>query len=78
MKFEINFNTETNDMLLEAIGAVLTPTGATKYPPFEIYTIELNSFDELESLLEKVNRDGKYYSAIISYDPPTIYLDCNV
>jgi len=51
MRFEVDFNRGTNDKVLEKIGCVLTPTGATKYPPFEIYTIELDNFSDLDELL---------------------------
>lgn len=76
MWFEINFNREEDDKTLEQIGAKLEPTNSTKYPPFETYKIEINTFEELEKLLEKVKQiKSNYYSAVISYDPPTIYLD---
>ena len=80
MKFEIDFNRGSDDKTLEAIGAKLEPIpGATKYPPFDRYMIELNTFEELEALLKEVDFiTGVYYSAIISFDSPTIFLDNNV
>ncbi len=79
MKFEIDFNKIHDDKILEEIGATLTPTGSEKYAPFEVYKIELNSFEELEELLNKVESiKNRYYSAIISFDPPTIFLDDDV
>jgi hypothetical protein len=76
MIFEIDFNNETDDKTLEDIGAKLVSTGATKYPPFEHYKIELNGFEELEQLINTVDSiKGKFYSAVISFDPPTIYLE---
>ena len=84
MRFEIEFNRENNDKLLEAIGGVLTPTGATKYPPFEIYTIELDNFSDLDELLKKLNKEAgreiaaREYVAIVTFDPPCIFFDDNV
>lgn len=81
MKFEIDFNsfTEKDDKVLEELGAKLVPTGSNKYPPFEKYEIEINTFEELEKILEKVNMIKKdYYSAVIGFDPATIYLDNKV
>ena len=79
MIFEIDFNRETDESTLEEIGAKLVSTGADKYPPFEIYKIELNTFEELEQLVNKVDSiKGKLYGAVISFDPPTIFLDDNL
>jgi hypothetical protein len=76
MKFEINFNRENDDSVLELIGAKLVPTNSTKYPPFEIYEVELNGFEDLEELLRKVdNIKGDLFSAVVSFDPPVIFLD---
>ena len=77
MKFEIDFNTETDDKTLEQLGATLVPiTWATKVGPFEKWEIEVADFCELEALLAKVDGiKGGIYSAIISFDPPTIYLE---
>jgi hypothetical protein len=79
MTFEIDFNQEIDDKTLEDIGAKLVSTGSTKYPPFEVHKIELNDFEELEQLLNKVELiKGKFYSAVISFDGPTIFLDDKV
>jgi hypothetical protein len=76
MEFELDFNREVDDITIELLGAKLIPTGVTKYPPFEKWVINLETFEELEKLLEKVEKiKGKYYSAVISFDPATIYLD---
>lgn len=46
------------------------------------YTVTLNSMESLERLMEKVNLylagDTYTYSAVISFDPSTIYLDNQV
>ena len=79
MTFQIDFNHEDDDKTLEEIGAKLVSTGTTKYPPFEVYKIELNGFEELKQLINKVDSiKGKFYSAVISFDSPTIFLDNNV
>jgi hypothetical protein len=80
MIFEIDFNREPDDKMLEELGAKLVPIPyALKYGLFDKYEIELNSFEELETLLKKVDFIKKdMYSAIISFDPPVIYLDKDV
>lgn len=79
MLFEIDFNTETDDITLETIGAVLVPTGSNKYPPFERYCVDLSDFSELENIINKVDKlKGGDWSAIISFDPPTIFLDKDI
>lgn len=76
MKFEIDFNRETDDKTLEMLGAKLVPTSAEKYGPFDKYEIEINTFEELKELIEKVDKiKNDYYSAVISFNPPTIFLD---
>lgn len=80
MKFQIDFNNETNDKILEEIGA--------KYEELwpdnpGAYFIEINDISELQFLLKKVNTltnsyGNYYYSAIISDEPPIIYLDNKV
>jgi hypothetical protein len=79
MKFEIGFNDPhlTNETFFEKIlGAELVSTGADKYPPFEVYKLEIENFESLERLL-KITDD--YFDTIsnanISFDPPTIYID---
>jgi len=79
MTFEINFNKEQDDELLEELGAKLVPTGATKYLPFDKYVIEIEGFKELEELLAKIDKiKNSYYSAIISFNHATIYLDDDI
>jgi hypothetical protein len=79
MIFEIDFNQQhfsDDDFFLEVLGAKLVPTGAEKYPPFEKFEIELTNFEQLEEILRLV--DLKYNvisTAMVSFDPPTIYLD---
>lgn len=78
MKFEIDFNKhgEENDELLIKLGAKVVPTGSKKFPPFEKLEIELKSFEDLEDLLNKIEKEtGELYSAIIDFDPPTIFLE---
>jgi hypothetical protein len=75
MKFEINFNTETRDGVLAQLGNYI------EQEEFSYYEVELNTFEELENLVIKLNqlmfkRDFGY-SALISFDPPTIYFDKN-
>ena len=82
MRFEIDFNdTNFNDdnFLIKELGAYWVNTGSDKYPSFKVLMIQLDGFRELETLLEKVDTHyGDFYSAVISFDPPTIYLDKNI
>ena len=81
MLFEINFNKheERDDNYLLSLGAKYVSTGPNKYPPFEALEIELNTFEELELLLEKVDKERKgIYTALISFDNPTIFLDKDI
>jgi len=79
MTFQIDFNHEDDDKTLEEIGAKLIELPNRKYPPYELYKIELNDFEELKQLINKVDSiKGKLYSAVISFDSPTIYLDNKV
>lgn len=74
MKFQIDFNTKTNDKVLEEIGAKYE----SPWPDDAgTYFIEINDISELEPLLKKVDllMNDVYYSAIVSFDPPIIYLD---
>ena len=78
MKFEIDFSTEDNNELLKELGAVKEVNRSEKYP-FEYFEIEINTFEELEVLLNKVDKiNGGFYTAMITFDPPIIYLDKNV
>lgn len=79
MIFEIDFNHEHDDKVLVEIGANIEELPNRKYPPYELVKIELNTFEELEQLLNKVNSiKGKLYSAVIDFDPPGIFLDDKV
>ena len=82
MKFEINFNQhkEQDDKVLEELGAISKPTGSNKYPPFDFYEIELNTFEELEQLLLKTDylTGRKYHDAVIGFDPACIFLDTDI
>lgn len=79
MKFQIDFNEPkySNDkLLIEKLGAYYIPTGSNKYPPFEVLEIEVKDFDKLKDIIEILDRELKTYtSAVISFDPPTIYID---
>jgi hypothetical protein len=71
MKFEIGFNdTEyQNDKLLTKLGAKLVSTGSQKYPPFD-------NVDKIKAIVDTVDKElYAITSAIISFDPPTIYID---
>lgn len=77
MKFEIDFNRENNDKLLvEGLGAYWE----TKNDNWgDFVCIEIKDFEQLKELLEKVESlTGSYYDAVISFDPPTIFLDKDV
>lgn len=77
MLFEIDFEDFTcNDYdLLEQLGAKLHSTGIQKYPPFEVYKVELKDFNDLKTLLDTVDfKIGVLSDAVISFDPPSIYL----
>lgn len=79
MRFEIDFNDpniNNDNFLINELGGVLEPTGATKYGPFEKIMIEVKDFEELEKILNKVDKEFNCISsAVVSYDPPTIYID---
>jgi len=78
MKFIIDFNREHDDTLLESLGAKLE-NRCSKDDPCDSYAININSFEELEEVLGKVDKEkGYFYSAVISFDPPSIYLDKEV
>ena len=73
MIFEINFNRETDDETLELLGANLCWSEDNDNC---FYTVEVKDFFALEELLKKVDDIKKdYYSAVITFDPPTIYFD---
>lgn len=74
MKFQIDFNYGSNDALLELLGAT-----EHHYEDHSDYEIDLDSFESLEMLLESLDRETKdIWSAVISFDPSTIYLDNKV
>lgn len=74
MKFELDFNKETDFYNLELLADEIE-----SFREFFRYNITLNTFEDLEKLLEKVKQiKGDYYSAVISYNPPIIYLDKEV
>jgi hypothetical protein len=77
MKFEINFNKfkEADDNFLLSLGA----KWVTVYDDNDYLEIELNTFEELEELLNKVNQSkNDYYAAIVSFDNATIFLDKDI
>lgn len=79
MRFEVNFNNENDDVALAKLGSELLSTGAKKYPPFEVHYLTINTFEELEGLLVKLNNiKGKEYAAVVSFDPATIFFDADV
>jgi hypothetical protein len=83
MKFEIAFNRgDKNDTkeFYEFIGAKLNDL-----PEEDYYEIEINSFEELEQLMNKINRkyfENPYnlhtYSAVLAFSRPAIFLDKDV
>lgn len=82
MIFQINFNSvnySNDEFLINRLGAKLVPTGSDKYPPFEFLQIVVKDFEHLEELLAIVDKEFKdIYSAVISFDPPTLYLDSSI
>ena len=71
MKFEIDFNYGYNDNILEQLGAV-----KEEFDEYDAYFIVINNFEDLEKLLKKLDKiTNDTYSAIVSFDNPTIYLD---
>jgi hypothetical protein len=72
MIFEINFNRINNDKFL------IEKLGAKQNKDVEYYSliIEVKDFYNLKEILKIVDNEyGDFYSAIISFDSPTIYLD---
>lgn len=81
MKFQIDFNNDVDNsnFLINSLGAVSEPSDADEYPPSEALTVDVQSFKQLKEILKIVNTEFKDdYSAVISFDPATIYLDNNV
>ena len=79
MVFEIDFNKigyYNDEFLVKKLGAYKVSSGSTKYPPFELLNIEVRDFEHLKEILDIVDKEfGGFSDAIISYDPPTIFLD---
>ena len=79
MTFEIDFNGSNkydDNFLIDILGAGFMPTGSDKYPPFEILKIEVRDFKHLEEILKQIDNHFKTIStALISFDPPTLYID---
>jgi hypothetical protein len=75
MIFEIDFNrTNDNEFLIEKLKAKQVE-GVDYYA----LTIDVKDFDHLEKILDLVDEElGDFYSAVISFDPPIIYLDNKV
>lgn len=81
MIFEIRFNQpDVNDTeeFYDFIGAKLEE----EFPELPYYTIELNSFEELEALIKKINQkyygNDYHYTSVLGFDDPYIYLDCKI
>ena len=74
MFFEIDFNRENDDRVIELLGATQSEKAGFVY-----YKINVDSFEDLQELLDTVDdlKDDSY-SAVISFDPPTIFLDTDV
>ena len=79
MLFEIDFDKigyYNDEFLIEKLRAYKVPTNSKKYPSFEVLHIEVEDFKHLEEILKKVDEEfGGFSSAVISFDPPTIFLD---
>jgi hypothetical protein len=81
MKFEISFNgfddpNKNNKEVFDFIGAASIDDKELGHLG---YHIELESFEDLEKLLNKINmklfNNTFEYDAIINFDPPCIFLD---
>lgn len=75
MKFEIDFNHNDcrDDKLLVDNGAKLE-----HFTEYDAYFIELNTFEELEELLKKINKNRSIqdsFNALVTFDSPMIFLD---
>lgn len=75
MIFEIDFNrTNDNEFLIKKLKAKRVE-GVDYYA----LTIDVKDFEHLEKILDLVDFElGDFYSAVISFDPPIIYLDNKV
>ena len=76
MIFEIDFNRTSNDeFLIDKLGAKWTNKGSE----YDVLTVNINDFNHLKGILDIVDEHlSDFYSAVISFDPPTIYLDNKV
>ena len=79
MEFQIDFNKTgyyNDEFLIEKLRACKVPTNSNKYPPFEVLHIEVKDFEHLEEILSIVDKEfGGFSDALISFDPPTIFLE---
>lgn len=79
MRFEIDFNDPNkydDNFLIDILGAELIPTGSNKYPPFDVLKIEVTDFEHLSEILKQIDTHFETIStALISFDPPTLYID---
>ena len=77
MTFEIAFDDSSfeGNIYLEKIGAVKVPTGSTKYPPFEVFKIEISSPEDMERITDTLEQElGTLIHLNVSFDPPCIYI----
>lgn len=78
MTFEIDFNdSNLKDVmfLINELGGYYKEVDDLAYS-YSAIMIDIKDFTDLENILSKVdNYYGVCYSAVISFDPPTIYLE---
>ena len=78
MRIEIAFNRdynnkETQDLLLEVTGGTFDYEKDSGYGGV---FVEMKTFEQLEEMLKKLDeKTGDMYSAIVSFDSPTIFFD---
>jgi hypothetical protein len=69
MEFQIDFNRETRDDILEKIA----------YEREGYYYVDLPDFKAMEELENRIKDvTGEYYSLIVGFDNPTIFLDKDI
>jgi hypothetical protein len=69
MEFQIDFNRESRDDVLEKIA----------YKRDDFYYVDLPDFEAMQKLWKKVERvAGGYYSFVVDFDHPTIFLDKSI
>ena len=74
MKFEIDFNRGYNDNLLKKLGAE-----EEHFEEWSAHFVKIEGFEDLEALLHILDSlTGSIYAAVVSFDPPTIFLDDKV